>query len=384
MYDGRVTLADLPTPCVVIERGRLRANLDRMQALATAAGVRLRPHAKTHKSPRVAQWQIERGAVGICCAKLGEAEVFAAEGIGDIRIPYPLQPALAPRVLPLLGRTRLSFIVDDLEVARVWSRLLVAAGRRVEMLVKVDVGFHRCGLDPSRPDAVDAIAAIAALPGLEFRGLLSHAGHAYHAPDAAALEAMAQAEEATLTTLADALEARGIAVAELSAGATPPARFSLRPGTRLTEFRPGNYVYVDRTMVGLGAATLDDCALSVVATVVSAPTADRLVLDSGSKTLSSDAARGFTPLPGYGSVFRDLVFRQGLAHDAGLLVERLSEEHATVRVKSTAAPPLRPGDRVRLVPNHACVVSNLVEEAWLVDGATVLEPLPIPARGRIQ
>lgn len=379
-----MTLSDLPTPCVLIERGRLFANLDRMQALATAAGVRLRPHAKTHKSPRVAHWQIERGAVGICCAKLGEAEIFAREGVTDIRVPYPIQPVQAPRVLALLDRTRFSFIVDDLEVARAWSSAMVAAGRTVEVLVKVDVGFHRCGLDPARPDAVDVLAAVAALPGLDVRGLLSHAGHAYHAKDAAALEALVLEEEATLVRLADALGARGVAVTELSAGATPPARFSLRSGSRLTEFRPGNYAYFDRSMVGLGAATLDDCALSVLATVVSTPTSDRAVLDCGSKTLSSDGARGFQPLPGYGSVFRDLVCRRGLTPDAGLLVERLSEEHATVRVASAAGPALRPGDRVRIVPNHACVVSNLVDEAWLVDGMTVLEPLPIPARGRIQ
>ena len=382
-----MTLYDLATPAILIDHGRARANIDRMQATADAAGVRLRPHTKTHKSPVVARWQLERGASGICCAKLGEAEVFAAAGVGDIRLPYPLQPANAGRVLALLEQTRLSFVVDDLEVARGWSRAMrdAGAGREVGVLVKVDVGFHRCGIDPAREDAAALVAEVAALPGLRFRGLLSHAGHAYHAPSEAAMADLARSEIDVLATLAGAVRARGVAVEELSAGATPPARFALAGRSALTEFRPGNYVYYDRTMVGLGAATLGDCALTVLATVVSAAAEDRVVLDCGSKTLSSDGARGFTPSAGYGVVYRDLALSAGAAPDAHLIVERLSEEHATVRVTpGSAHPRLRPGDRVRLVPNHACVVSNLVDAAWLVDGGAVVERLPIAARGKIQ
>src|SRR5204862_6398052 len=137
-----------------------------------------------------------------------------------------------------------------------------------------------------------------------------------------------------------------------------------------TEYRPGNYVYYDRTQVALGAATLDDCALTVMATVVSKPVKNRIILDSGSKTLTNDGARGFTPAEGYGVV---------VGHD-NLLIERLSEEHATVRVTGTT--PLEPGDRVRIIPNHSCVVSNLVDQAWLVDGERA-EALPILARGNI-
>ena len=170
----------------------------------------------------------------------------------------------------------------------------------------------------------------------------------------------------------------------MSAGATPPARFSLAVGGgTFTEFRPGNYVYFDRTMMGLGAATLDDCALSVLATVVSAPAPDRVVLDCGSKTLAADGARGFAGVTGHGAVLRDVVAADGQSAEPHLIVERLSEEHATVRV-TPGARPLRPGDRVRVVPNHACVVSNLVDSAWLVDGPEIVGALPIEARGRIQ
>jgi D-serine deaminase-like pyridoxal phosphate-dependent protein len=373
-------LSSFPTPQVVVFAPRLEANIATMQAAVAAGGKRLRPHAKTHKSPAIARMQVARGAVGICCAKLGEAEVFADAGIGDIRLPYPVNTANASRVLALLDKTALSIIVDHPDVASEWSRRMAAAGRTLDVLVKVDVGFHRCGIDPADQGAAAFVERVAALPGLRFRGLLSHAGHGYHAGSEAELEAVASTERDLMVGLAEAVRSRGVAVDEVSVGATPTARFSARlPG--ITEMRPGNYVYLDRTQAGLGAARLSDCALFVTATVVSTPAPDRVILDCGSKTLSSDQARGFAAAPGHG-----LVFRSGDdAPDPGLVIERLSEEHATVRVRSGAArPPLEPGDRVLVLPNHSCVVSNLVDEVLLVDGDNVLERLPVAARGKIQ
>jgi len=369
-HDRPVTVTDLRTPAVLVDKARALRNIDRMQAAATARGLRLRPHAKTHKSPIVARWQIERGAVGICCAKIGEAEAFADAGIADIRIPYPINPANADRVIALAARTQLSFIVDHAGVAAAWSAALTAAGLTLDVLVKVDVGFHRCGIAPDAATAVPFITAVAALPGLRLKGLLSHAGQAYHATSAGHLREMATDEAATLRALAAAARTAGVSIEELSAGATPIARFSLEQDG-LTEYRPGNYAYFDRTQVGLGAASLDDCALTVLARVVSKPAADRVILDSGSKTLSSDGARGFSPASGYGVV---------LGHE-DLLVERLSEEHATVRA-TRGTTTLEPGDLVRVLPNHSCVVSNLVDQAWLVEGDEVT-PLPVAARGRI-
>ena len=369
---------------MLVERPRLVANLARMQEAANAAGVALRPHAKTHKSPLVAALQIDAGAVGICCAKLGEAEVFADAGITDIRLPYPLQPANAGRVLALQQRVHVSFVVDDLTVARDWSAAMAAAGQRADVLVKVDVGFHRCGISPETAAAVAFLRAVDQLPGLRLRGILSHAGHAYHAHSEDELRQMAVAERDVMAVIAAAARGASLPVLEVSAGATPPARYSLAvaAGT-FTEFRPGNYAYFDRTMVGLGAATRDDCALSVLATVVSAPAPDRVVLDCGSKTLAADGVRGFTPASGHGDIYRNLVAAPGEQPDPRLHLERLSEEHATVRVDRDAAA-LVPGDRVRVLPNHACVVSNLVDQAWLMDGGRVAGALPIAARGRIQ
>ena len=374
-------LADLPTPQVLIDHTRAMNNIARIQALATAAGQRLRPHAKTHKSPAVAKWQIDAGAIGIACAKIGEAEVFADAGITDIRLPYPVNPSNAPRLLAVMKRATISIIVDNLAVARGWSDAMRQAGRTLDVLIKVDVGFHRCGIDPAG-DALGFVQTVASLPGLALRGLLSHAGHAYHAASEDALRTIAAEEAATLADLRARANASGIALDEISVGATPTLRFSAgQPG--VTELRPGNYVYFDRTQLALGAASLDDCALTVMATVV-AKHPGRIILDCGSKTLTNDQARGIAASPGYGAVLAGESDALDYAReiDETLLIERLSEEHATVRVTGTTR--LEPGDRVRVLPNHSCVVSNLVDVVRLVDGDRVIDTLPVAARGRIQ
>jgi D-serine deaminase-like pyridoxal phosphate-dependent protein len=356
-------------------------NIARVQALASEAGVRLRPHAKTHKSPIVAKWQLDAGAIGIACAKVGEAEVFVQAGITDIRLPYPVNPANAPRLLALMDRAAISIIVDHPEVVRGWSDAMRIAGRTLDVLVKVDVGFHRCGIDP-QADPLGFIRSVASLPGLKLRGLLSHAGHAYHAASEDDLRAIAQREAETLAGIRTQAGASGIALDEISVGATPTLRFSAGQ-SGITELRPGNYVYFDRTQVALGAASLDDCALTVLATVVSKHPG-RIVLDCGSKTLTNDQARGISAATGYGAVLAGESDALDYAReiDETLTIERLSEEHATVRVTGTTR--LEPGDRVRVVPNHSCVVSNLVDVVRVVDGDQVIDTLPVAARGRIQ
>jgi len=302
-----------------------------------------------------------------------------AAGIDNIRLPYPVHPSNAARVLALMNEAAISIIVDHLEVARGWSDAMQHAGRTLDVLVKVDVGFHRCGIDPDG-DALDFIRKLASMRGLRLRGLLSHAGHGYLATSEQELCDIAGREAGILIRLRRDAAAAGIDLEELSVGATPTLRFSaaLRG---LTELRPGNYVYFDRTQVALGAATLDDCALTVAATVVSKPAADRIILDCGSKTLTNDQARGITSAAGFGAVIQ----ADGDAPpeiDQSLTIERLSEEHATVRVAGSTH--LVPGTRVRVVPNHSCVVSNLVDVVRLVEGNRVVDTMPVAARGRIQ
>ena len=370
-------ITSLRTPCVLIDQHRVERNIHRMQQAADAGGKRLRPHAKTHKSPDLALTQLARGAIGICCAKLGEAEVFADHGVADIRLPYPLNPANADRVLALLDRTHLSFIVDDLEVAQEWSRSIAAASRSVDVLVKIDVGFHRCGVDPETTDAAAFVAQVAEMPGLRLKGLLSHAGHAYGVATAAAVQEIAVREAATLTEVSERVAGMAVAIEEISVGATPTARFSAALPA-ITELRPGNYIYYDRMQVALGAADWDDCALTVLARVVSRPDPGRIILDSGSKTLTSDLVRGGA-VAGYGVVLQGL---DDATPDDRLVIERLSEEHAIVRVTS-GTTTLVPGDLVRIIPNHSCVVSNLMDEIWVVHGDEVQDAVRITARGRI-
>jgi D-serine deaminase-like pyridoxal phosphate-dependent protein len=370
------SLSSLATPRVVIDRARLHRNIAAMQTIASRAGVRLRPHAKTHKSPVIARWQIEAGAVGVCCAKLAEAEVLADAGIEDIRLPYPVNPSNASRVLALMDRARVSIIVDDAGVARQWSDAMTRASRTLDVLVKVDVGFHRCGVDPDAPRTEEAIRQIAALSGLRFLGLLSHAGHSYTAVSAGEVDEIAEREAVILNRLAGGLREAGVEVTEISVGSTPTARrVSSQRG--VTEMRPGNYVFYDRTQVGLGAASLRDCAMSVIASVVSRPARDRVIFDAGSKTLTTDSVRGFGTPAGYGLVFPDIT---GDVADDSIVIERLSEEHATARVSEDCA--LQPGDRVRILPNHACVVTNLADELLLVEGDTIVDRLPVAARGK--
>jgi D-serine deaminase-like pyridoxal phosphate-dependent protein len=379
MIEGHpvMTLNTIPTPRICIDRTKVHANIASMQAVAQRAGVSLRPHAKTHKSPIIARWQLDAGAAGICCAKLGEAEVFAEAGIENIRLPYPINPANADRLMALQDRVRLSIVIDHVAVADEWSARMTAAYRTLDVLVKVDVGAHRCGVDPDQPGTIDAVRHMATRPGLRFLGLLSHAGQAYAALSEAALAEVADHEIATLMTLAGSLRASGIGVAEISVGATPTARFIDRQ-QGVTEMRPGTYVFCDRTQVGLGAATLADCAMSIVSTVVSRPSPTRVVFDAGSKTLSQDAARGFESPRGHGLVYPSL---DAGVPDESIVVEKLSEEHAVASVQPDS--PLQPGDRVRIIPNHTCVVTNLAEELLITEGAAIVDQMRVEARGKI-
>src|SRR5438552_7546569 len=227
-FPGRpMRLSELATPQVLIDRARLMRNIERTQALASSAGMRLRPHAKTHKSPVVARWQIDAGAVGVCCAKVGEAEVFVDAGITDIRLPYPVNPSNASRLVALMDRAAISIIVDHLDVARGWSDALQRSNRTLDVLVKVDVGFHRCGIDPGA-GALSFIKSIAAMPGLRLRGLPSHAGHGYHAASDEELASVARSEAEMLMRLKGDAARAGIALDEISVGATPTLRFSAK------------------------------------------------------------------------------------------------------------------------------------------------------------
>lgn len=358
---------DLPTPAVLIDVGILARNIQTMADAAREAGVRLRPHAKTHKCLEIGRLQVAAGAKGIALAKTSEAEVFVQAGFDDIFIAYPVVGKGKPeRLLDLADRARLAVGVDSVEGARSLGAPFAAAGRRLDVLLKVDCGLHRVGVSPGVASAVGA--AIAELPGLAFRGIFTHAGHAYLEDSPERVAAVGRSEGDTLAAAAAGLREAGVTISEVSVGSTPSVRAAMAVAG-VTECRPGNYVFHDASQVSLGTCRLQDCAMTIEATVVSVPDPRRAVVDAGSKTLSSDTLRpaggGYGFLPGRAS-----------------RIARLSEEHGVI----DTAPGERfaVGERVSIVPNHACVVSNLHDRVYAVRDGAVEAVWRIAARGRVE
>ena len=358
---------DLSTPAVLVDLDVLERNVARMAARALEAGVRLRPHAKTHKCPEIARLQRAAGAWGLSVAKVGEAEVFAEAGFDDLFVAFPVVGEdKGRRLLLLADRVRLAVGVDSVDGARTLARPFREAGQSLDVLLKVDVGYGRVGVLPER--AVEVASRVASLPGLRLRGVFTHAGHAYVAETKAAVEEIARLEGVRLTAATAELRAAGLAVEEVSVGSTPTAALAMGV-VGVTECRPGNYVFHDASQVALGTCGPEDCALTVVATVVSVPAPDRAVVDAGSKTLSSDPLR---PRPG----------GHGQVLGRASRVEKLSEEHGVIAVAEGES--FRVGERVRILPNHACVVANLHACLVGVSGDRVEAVLPVAARGRVR
>jgi D-serine deaminase-like pyridoxal phosphate-dependent protein len=361
------SLDELPTPAILVDLDVLERNVQRMAARAKAAGVRLRPHAKTHKSVVIGAMQRAAGAAGLSLAKTSEAEVFVTAGFDDLFLAFPVVGAdKGRRLLDLSERARIAVGVDSVEGGQTLAGIFHQAGRKLDVLIKVDVGLHRVGVAPEH--ALDLARAITDVPGLRLRGIFTHAGHGYLAESQDGVQKVAQDEGETLGRVAAELRAAGIPVEEVSVGSTPTAARAMTvPG--VTECRPGNYVFNDASQVNLGTCAIEDCALTILATVVSVPTRDRAVVDAGSKTLSSDILR---PRPG----------GHGWVLGRKSRLQRLSEEHGAIDVEKGEV--FRVGERVRILPNHTCVVANLHDRLLGVRGDRVETVVNVTARGRIE
>jgi len=323
----------------VVDVAVMERNLAAMARLAASAGVRLRPHAKTHKTPLVARRQLEHGAAGLTVATLREAEVFAESGIDDLLLAHPPAGRVKLDRLARLGESvrRLAVSLDSLELAG-------TVPESVEVLWEVDTGLRRIGTPPGEATVEAVLRLVEGIGPARFRGLITHAGHAYAAARPEDREAVAAQEAVGLIETGAMLRARGIPVLELSVGSTPTAPYAGR-FDGITEMRPGTYVFGDANQVTLGSQTLEDCALAVVGSVVSTPARDRAVMDAGSKALSADLR-----VPGLDS-FGIVLGREDLT------VDRLHEEHAVIG--GAGAGGLRIGDRLVIVPAHACTMVNL-------------------------
>ncbi|WP_372613849.1 D-TA family PLP-dependent enzyme [Halomonas sp.] len=349
---------DIETPAVLIDLDRVEANLRRAQDYADAHDLPLRPHVKTHKLPEMAQKQVALGAIGITCQKIGEAAAMADGGLTDIFLPYNiLGTSKLDRLADLHARVTLSVTADSAETVAGYAARF-GADRPLNVLVECDTGAGRCGMHTPE-EAVALARQIEDAPGLTFGGLMTYPPRG----DIAKADAWLRKAKA-------ALESAGLPPKVISSGGTPDL-YRAAEGTATTEYRPGTYIYSDRMQVAFGLGTLDDCALTVKATVVSRPTEDRAVLDSGSKALAADAVPA--PHKGHGH----------LVEYPDAVITALSEEHAVVDLSACTDKPAV-GDTVRVIPNHACVVTNLFDTVYLVRGDTVEREAEITSRGKLR
>jgi len=349
-----MNIEQLETPVPVVDLDRLESNITRLQAYLDEHKIASRPHIKTHKIPAIARMQVDAGAVGITCQKVSEAEVMADAGFLDIFLPYNIMgESKLKRLMSLAARAQVSVTADSAFTVRGFSTAAQEAELTLPVLVECDTGAHRCGVQ-SPHEAADLARLIARLPNLHFGGLMTYPTN----------EHLDNFVRETRELLKD----DSLSIERVSGGGTP-CMWEAHTHPELTEHRAGIYVYGDRLTLRSGAVTLDTCALRVLATVVSRPTPDRGVLDAGSKSLSSD----LHGLEGYGY----------LCEYPEAKIYALSEEHGHVDFSACAHKP-EIGERVSIIPNHCCTVTNMFDEVIGFRGNDVEVTWEVTARGTVQ
>jgi D-serine deaminase-like pyridoxal phosphate-dependent protein len=359
------------TPALLIDLDIVWRNLKRMQEKADKCGVALRPHIKTHKIPELAHLQMGLGAIGVTVAKVSEAEVMAEAGIEDIFIANQVvSEKKLNRLAALSKKVNISVGLDSTPAAENLSAIFAPSGLTIEYLIEINSGLNRCGVLPGR-DAVDLYQAINGLPSLRFKGIFTHAGQVYGAGSLSEVMEVSRHESKIMVETARALEQAGTSAEIVSVGSTPTMKV-WQGHEGVNEIRPGNYIFHDAIQISLGVATVEECALSIVATVISRPARERAVIDGGSKAFSSDrGAHGKEMASGFGMV---------LGKKATLA--RLSEEHGIMSLDPDEH--LEIGERVQIIPNHACAVVNLFDRAYGIRSGEVVEEFQIAARGKSQ
>ena len=366
--------AELDTPSVLVDLERLENNIARMAKLTQEAGVQLRPMIKTHKSPEIAKMQLEAGAIGVLAAKLGEAEVMARAGISNITVAVPLIGSQKVERFFRLSReydVELSATVDSFEAAETLSEGAQKAEVTARYMAKVDIGQGRLGVPAGQP-VVEFVQSLQHLPNLTFYGIGTHAAHAYRSPSYEKIEEIGLLEGQLMAETRQLLEEVAIPCPVVAVGSTPTATVSSRV-RGVTEIRPGNYVFNDAVQVALGVASPEECALTILTTVISRPTPTRAVIDAGSKALSIDRGpRNIEIVKGYGQVVGYLE----------IIVATPSEEWTVLTIPEDSS--IRVGDRLQILPNHACSVVNLTDTLIGVRGKRCEREIPVAARGCVQ
>ncbi len=356
----------LPTPAVVIDLDIVEKNIDEMLKGAEKAHIRHRPHIKTHRSGYLAEMQVRAGCIGITAAKLGEAEAMAKAGIKDIFVAYPIiGEDKLERLFRLSGQIRISSAVNSYIGAEALSSYFEKAGAKADVLIEVDGGLNRGGIKPGK-DTLGFARRIRDLKGIRIRGLMYYGGLAYNSHNTEEIRTYARQERDILVETAQMLEKGGIPIETLSAGSSFTGKVP-EEMEGITEIRSGHYIFNDCGQIDVGLAEEGQCALRVVSTVVSKPDAHVVIADVGTKSLTSDMCHY---RKGYGQI---------VGHP-GLEIYALNEEHAFIRCE--AENPLQIGEKIEIIPNHACVVTNLVDEAYGFRGGTFDRMIPIDARGK--
>ena len=386
------SIYELPTPSLVVENSRLDQNIKTMQGIADAAGVKLRPHTKTHKSIEIAKRQLAAGASGITVAKVSEAEVFIDAGFDDVLVAYPVVGKYQLGLIAKLSsRAKLSFGVDTIEGAKIVDEYLSATGKSCGVLIEVNTGTGRCGVDWNDDHGVELAKFIHESKSLTLKGVMTHSGKGYRGPldanesnELALRRAMVEERDRVLDFASIVINALQLNQSqfEISLGSTPTASVfenTTREGLSITEIRPGTYIYNDTMQVGLGSAKMTDCALSVLSTLVSqhreSDGTERLFIDAGKKVFTSDGRNEKT---GYGRILHSAKTMTPLPH---VKVVNFSEEHGWLDVEGGSS--LSVGDTMRIVPSHVCVTVNTQDRLFVVDGENVIEEIKIDTRGKV-
>jgi D-serine deaminase-like pyridoxal phosphate-dependent protein len=375
-------ISELLTPALLLDADILERNLSRMQTKATALGSALRPHIKTHKCIHIGKRQRELGAKGITVSTFYEAEKFAEAGFDDVTWAFPIPPVYAGVAVELAKKITFRVVVDSREAIHHLEHVCKASGTSIHVWLKVDCGYHRAGVDPASQLAEDLVRVLAESKPLLFDGILSHSGHAYQGTTRDEILQVANQERTVMVEFAERMRTKSYAVPEVSIGSTP-AMSVIENLDGVTEVRPGNYCFYDRTMTDLGICDLEDSAVSVLASVIShQPGASHFVVDAGALTLSKDTGVSLPRGNGaMGALYDD--YGKKRLHN-GLALKTLSQEHGKVIADqaSEIEGKFPVGTKVRILENHSCLTVAHFDEYHVVRGEEVVDRWKI-LRGRI-
>lgn len=364
---------ELDTPCLLINREVMMDNIKYMQGYANKYNVKLRPHTKTHKMPYLARLQESEGATGIAVAKVSEAEVMASEGLNDIFIANEIvSKKKIEKIKNLSEKIDISFGIDSTEAAKVVEEVFEGSLKKAQVLIEIEVGENRSGIIEER-DFISLVNHIKACKNINLKGIFSHDGHSYKAKDIKDCERIYN--EAQLRTLhfVDIAKGLNIELETVSIGSTPSLMFDFGVMNGITELRVGTYILMDVSQ-GNAIGSYERCAATVLSTIISKPTSERVITDVGAKGLTMQTrSKGICKTTGIGYI----------KGSKGVYIDELFDEHAIIYNKEFRES-INIGDTIEIIPNHICPVCNLYDSAYLISGDDVIDEIPILCRGKLQ